>query len=225
MSFIIDKGTNNRIIIKEIFSKMGSQIIVEGSNNLITLEDNVMFRNSKISILGDNNICLLSKDSQFKNSVLTLRNSSSIYIGKQTTLARGEIFAAESSCIKIGDNCMLAKGYEIRSSDVHPIWDINNGKRINNSEDILIGNHVWLAKDTMVMKGTELQSFTTVAARAVVTSKFNRKFIIIGGVPAKIIKSNVVWGRSVSSKTINQDKYLHSNQEFIDSSKEYTTQK
>lgn len=208
MSFIIDEGQNNRVIIKNIFSKMHSKIIIKGDNNTIVLDDDVKIRYSKISVVGDNNYCHLHQNSSLKYTVLTLRDASNVSIGQGTTIGNVELIAVESTKIFIGEDCMIAAECELRTSDMHPIYSIQSGERINPAQDILIGNHVWLAKRVMVHKGSRIPNHTTVGAGAIVTSGFEEEYTLLAGVPAKKIKEGIVWGRSTSNKSLTEDQTL-----------------
>jgi acetyltransferase-like isoleucine patch superfamily enzyme len=56
------------------------------------------------------------------------------------------------------------------------------------SESVLIGDNVWLGRNVMLLKGTKLENNIIVAAGSVVSKEFTQN-AIIGGVPAKVIKS------------------------------------
>jgi acetyltransferase-like isoleucine patch superfamily enzyme len=208
MSWITDNGVNNKVVLKNIFSKMHSKIVIEGDNNTIILDDDIKLRYSKITIVGDNNHCYLKKNSSLKYITAVLRNESSIVIGKDTTIGKVEMIAVESSKIHIGDDCMIASGCELRTSDMHPIYSINSGLRINLAKDIFIGNHVWLAKYVVINKGSYIANNICIGLGAIVTSKFEEENVILAGIPAKVIKKNVIWGRSTSNKTLYDDASL-----------------
>lgn len=55
--------------------------------------------------------------------------------------------------------------------------------------DIFIGDRCWLGMNAVVLPGVKLGPQTIVAAGAVVTRSFPQGRILIGGVPAKVIKS------------------------------------
>ena len=54
---------------------------------------------------------------------------------------------------------------------------------------IKIGNHCWLAANSVILPGVELGNNVIVGAGAVVTKSFE-KDSIIGGVPAKLIRKD-----------------------------------
>ena len=53
--------------------------------------------------------------------------------------------------------------------------------------DIIIGNDVWLCGGCVVTAGTKITDGVIVAANAVVTHDIAEPYVIVAGVPAKII--------------------------------------
>jgi len=113
--------------------------------------------------------------------------------------------------IQIGDNVGLgthgfyggAGGLEIGDDtifgnyvSVHP--ENHNFKNLNipirlqgvNHKGIKIGKNCWIGAKVTILDGTEIGDGCIVAAGAVVNGKFPQN-VIIGGIPAKIIKSRV----------------------------------
>lgn len=60
------------------------------------------------------------------------------------------------------------------------------------SAPIVIGNHVWIGLNVTILKGVTIGDGCMVAAGAVVTKSFPPNYLI-GGVPAKIIKEDILW--------------------------------
>lgn len=82
--------------------------------------------------------------------------------------------------------------------------DAETKQPLNPPADINIGNHCWICEDITIAKGVSINDDTIVAAKSYVTKSFNQKNIIVGGIPAKIIKENVTWTSQP------YDKYLES---------------
>lgn len=108
------------------------------------------------------------------------------------------IHANDLHSITIGDDCLFAN-VRIYNSDMHSIFDEDNGERINNSKDIVIENKVWAARDTLILKGTKLGNNTVIGAGSVVCGQFPER-IILAGNPAKEIKKNCSWSRTLSKR-------------------------
>lgn len=92
--------------------------------------------------------------------------------------------------ITIGNDVCIAEGTVIRDSDNHHIYRDD----YKMSAPITIGNHVWIGMNAMILKGVTIGDGAVVAAGAVVTRDVPAK-VMVGGVPAKIIKENVEWGK------------------------------
>ena len=56
-------------------------------------------------------------------------------------------------------------------------------------KDVIIGENCWIGMNVVIMPGVSIGDNTVVAAGAVVTKSFSEGHLIIGGNPAKIIKS------------------------------------
>ena len=102
---------------------------------------------------------------------------------------------ARDANVHIGSDCMLSRKIEIRSSDVHKIYDRDNGKRLNPAGDIIISNHVWIAAKAILSKGVRISSGSIIGAASFVNKTFTEDNVIIAGSPAKIVKRNIRWKR------------------------------
>lgn len=118
-----------------------------------------------------------------------------VAIGKNTTMTRDiHICAQESgSSILIGEDCMFSNKITIRTSDSHPIYD-HEGKRLNPPADVKIGNHVWIAPESTVMKGVWIGDNAIIGSKSLVTKKVDSN-CLAAGIPARMIRGNVFWTR------------------------------
>lgn len=57
--------------------------------------------------------------------------------------------------------------------------------------DVSIGKNCWVGMNAVILPGVALGNRTVVAAGAVVTKSFNDGYVVIAGVPAKIIKKSM----------------------------------
>jgi len=194
-----------------------ASIKVIGNNNKITIEENVSIRHSNITIKGNNISLYFGKNVELTGSIISLFQNTSLFIDENSTLGNGEITIAEENSITIGKDCMFAHGYEIRTSDMHPIYSLDSGKRINIGQDIMIGNHIWLGKNVTILKGAAIDNNSVVGINSIITKKFLEKNVVISGIPAKILKRNIVWGRKMYHQTMYDDSTLS---QFINGYKE-----
>lgn len=90
--------------------------------------------------------------------------------------------------ISIGNDVAIAHDVAIRDSDVHHL-----GHPLHlNTKPIEIGDHVWIGMRATVLKGVKIGAGSVIAAGAVVTKDIPPKSMV-GGVPARIIRSDVEW--------------------------------
>lgn len=121
-----------------------------------------------------------------------------LYIGKQTSIeAPCEIAVCEGKDVKIGNDCMFGPNLMIRTSDSHPLFD-NFGRRINQAENVYIGEHVWIGVDVLILKGTIIPDNSVIGARSLLTHSFKSANSVYAGNPCKLIKSNIIWKRSLN---------------------------
>ena len=93
------------------------------------------------------------------------------------------------NCFKhiiIGDDCGIGDNVTISDSNHHSI----DGK--DPVAPVTIGNHVWICSNAMITAGVTINDGAVVAAGAVVVEDVPAH-CMVGGVPAKVIRENVVW--------------------------------
>ena len=101
-----------------------------------------------------------------------------------------QLAAIEGTRIIIEEDCLFSSGVKIRTGDSHSIVDME-GNRINPSEDVVIGEHVWLGTDVICLKGTRIPGHCIVGARALTNRSFAEGNCVLAGVPARIVKTGV----------------------------------
>lgn len=134
-----------------------------------------------------------------KRAHLEIRGKFSIHTGCSVAVNEGAYLVLGSGYINhraflecyaritIGDGVAIAKGVTIRDSDAH---SINGNPQI--SAPIVIGNHVWIGTDAIILKGVTIGDGSVIAAGAVVTRDVPPK-TLVAGVPARILKTDVSW--------------------------------
>ena len=88
---------------------------------------------------------------------------------------------------------MFSSDIRISTGDSHSI--LQDGKRVNPSENVIIGDHCWIGTKVDILKGSRICNGSIVGCRALVLSKFEEKNIVLAGVPAKKVKENTDWCR------------------------------
>ncbi len=86
--------------------------------------------------------------------------------------------------IQIGTNTWIGPRVSLVSMN-HTPYDFT---QYENTGPIVIGNNCWLATNVVILPGVRLGNHVVCAAGAVVTQSFEEDNLLLGGVPAKIIK-------------------------------------
>lgn len=190
------KGKNNSIkLCSDAISNF--KIIVVGSNNSIHIENSRFLKNLEIRIFGDHNHIFIGNSTWIMNSQILIEGNTSICsIGALCTIEGAQLSLTENNTeLIIGEDCMFADSIVFRTGDSHSIYDLATGVRLNAASNIEIGSHVWLAQGVTILKKSVIPTGSIVAAKSVVNKKFDEPNILIAGVPAKQVKSGIVWTR------------------------------
>ena len=175
---IIGKGNN--ILIKDTVTG-AINIFVYGDNNNITIDDNVFVYILDIFV-GQNH----------KNFGPV--HNCNVQIGKGTSFESTQIIIKNSNAkLNIGKNCMFAFNITLYHTDSHPIFNLTSNKIINKIKTLHIGNHVWIGANVTILKNSFIADDCIVGWGSVVSGKFVIEHTVIGGNPAKPIKTNVTW--------------------------------
>lgn len=109
-------------------------------------------------------------------------------------------FAGSEMAVEIGSFCSLAANVTILAGGGHDpnwvsTWPIREVFGLPEQYEhhpvykgpVVIGNDVWLGRDSLIMDGVTIGDGAVIAARAVVT-KDVRPYAVVGGIPAKEIR-------------------------------------
>lgn len=108
-----------------------------------------------------------------------------------------ELAACEGKTILIGDDCMFSHDIAFRTTDSHSIIDAH-GKRQNKAKDIVIGKHVWIGLECLILKGCTIPDNCIVGAKSLVSASLEiKENSIVAGNPARVIKENINWCRDL----------------------------
>ena len=153
--------------------KMGKQVVIGKNVSLLRFPKNI-FINDNVVVKDGANICSCNSNAIIK-------------IGKNTTVGF-YTFIYSSSSIQIGANCLIAPFVYIVDSN----HQIKKNKLINQqdniSKKIIIGNDVWIGTGAKILMGTKIGNGAVISAGAIVNKDVD-PYIIVGGVPAKIIST------------------------------------
>lgn len=153
-------------------------------------------KNVRVVIYGINHNLIIEDHTNVKHGLLRFEDKgSTMHIGRKTTIESAVLSVAENgTSISIGEDCMLSKDIRIATSDAHSVIDTESGKRINPAADIILENHVWVGNSAFINKRCTIGRDSIIAGRSVVTHSVEPN-TIAAGVPAKVVKTGVIWDR------------------------------
>lgn len=183
---LVDKGKTR--ILKDI----------KGVNNYVSIGVDSILNDVSIRIRGNNNKlifgdkCVIGEECSFWIE----GNNVSINIGNLCTFTQKVHFCAQEdfTSIVVGDDCMFSNDIIVRTSDSHPIYDMNSGKRINPPCNVVIGNHVWIAPTSKIMKGARIGNNSIIGSNTMVNGFVPNNSLAVG-YPSKVVKENIKWTR------------------------------
>jgi acetyltransferase-like isoleucine patch superfamily enzyme len=135
-----------------------------------------------------------------EHSKMIVNNNFSIHSGlhiiilKNATLKLGSGYISRHlkikcySSISIGENVAFSENVTIWDSDAHEI----NYEGYVKTAPIIIGDHVWIGTNVIILKGVTIGNGAIIAAGSVV-NKDIPAHTLAAGVPAKVIKNNIDW--------------------------------
>ncbi|PDZ42429.1 maltose O-acetyltransferase [Bacillus wiedmannii] len=106
----------------------------------------------------------------------------------------GKSFFANFNCVildvcevRIGDNCMFAPGAHIYTA-THPLHPVERNSGKEYGKPVKIGNNVWVGGGAIINPGISIGDNAVIASGAVVTKDVPNN-VVVGGNPAKVIKT------------------------------------
>ena len=118
--------------------------------------------------------------------VFNCDNGKNIHVG-DNFLANYNVTILDISEVKIGNNVMIAPHTLITTVN-HPLSPAGRRKNLGIGKGVKIGNDVWIGANVTILPGVTIGNNVVVAAGAVVTKDIPDNSLV-GGVPAKLIKT------------------------------------
>lgn len=125
----------------------------------------------------------------FPNTRIEIKTNGFLELGSGYINSDSIIYCSKH--ISIGNGVFIARGCKIYDCDAHDIVD-KNGKIMNESEEIIIGEHVWIGMNSIILKGVTIGDGSIIGAGSIVTKDVPSKTMVAGN-PATIIKTDVEW--------------------------------
>jgi acetyltransferase-like isoleucine patch superfamily enzyme len=101
--------------------------------------------------------------------------------------ANNNVFICAANYIEIGMATLIGEGVTIMDHEAHGI-EPENRRLTGEIGEIKIGSNVWIGNNVTILKNSFIGDNTIVAAGAIVSGTFPAN-VIIGGVPAKLIRN------------------------------------
>ena len=197
-------GSANRVNLDNV-RLVRSRVCVDGFNNHLAIEPDTRLIDSHISVRGNGHRIKIGPNCILGGLTLVLQSSDcAVEIGEGTTSGSANIDLGEPNVrLTIGRDCMISHRVEIMCGDGHSLDDAVTGERLNHPRDIVIGDHVWLAAESAILKGASVGDHSTVGFRSVVTSAIPAHSVAIG-IPARVIRFGVTWTRELPWQSLDK---------------------
>ena len=166
-----------------------------------------------------NFLVMSQADITMRKSVRSVQGKICCYNGSRLNIEKGlsagkELFISVPflSQLFIGEDVMISFDVMIFSGDGHSIFQkVDGSYKLQSRCDtnkIVIGDHVWIGYGAKILKGTEIGDGSVVGAGAIVNKKFPNN-VIITGIPARIIKTDIAWSRGVHIPELYYDELVY----------------
>lgn len=183
----------NNIQIKNMMRNCS--IRVDGNSNNITILGEL--HNVRITIEGNHNIIFIGKNTVMLGGDITeIDDNNEIVIGENVGIQKNtRIVSLEGKNIRIGDNCSISYDVEFRTSDAHSLFIKKEDElvRTNSAENIFIGNHVWIAQQVLILKGTNIGNNCVVGAKSLIHKMNITENSLVTGIPARVVREDIIW--------------------------------
>lgn len=121
-----------------------------------------------------------------------------LWIDKDATFSVGKNFYCNKNClfrvmdnVSFGDDVLMGWDIEFNTADGHQICV--DGKEKMSHASVAIGNHVWIGSHVRVAKGAVIPNQCVVAQASLVNKRFEKEHVLIGGIPAQVVREGVEW--------------------------------
>lgn len=122
-----------------------------------------------------------------------------LHVKPNATLSLGKNFAISgttkiicTNSIEMGDDVQFSWDSLVMDSNAHTIYNCD-GNELEKTGTICLGNRIWIGANTTLLKGTRIADDSVVASNSLVNKAFSDQKVLIGGIPAKIIKQIGGW--------------------------------
>lgn len=180
-----------------------SRIGIKGRCNTVIICDDVRLRDSTILVQRDANIVVIGNCALLWRVSLKISGGKSAFMmGRNATWVGGSgLCEASERNIIVGNDCMFAQSVVLRTHDGHGIFSRATGEQVNEPASVAVHEHVWLGNSVRVNKGAIIHRGSVLAAGSVVSGTVE-SHCVYGGVPARKIREDITWSRTMQFEDI-----------------------
>lgn len=125
---------------------------------------------------------------RFRNGTIEIqvRSESAQVIISDKVFTNNNLFICAANLIKIGEGTRIGESVTIIDHEAHGLAPDRRAE-IGEIGEVNIGENVWIGNNVTILKNSSIGDNTIVAAGAIVSGNFPSN-VIIGGIPAKVIR-------------------------------------
>lgn len=130
-----------------------------------------------------------------------MRNTGqSLFWGLNATSVQTDIEIEGAGCsVLVGDDCMFSSRIFVRNYDMHSIFSTKTLELLNPAPgSVIFEQHVWVGQDVLILGGQRIGFGSIVGAKSMVKDSVSPE-TAVGGSPARVLRSDISWCRSVES--------------------------
>lgn len=186
---------NNKVINSGDAIFRSSVIRFSGKNNVLYVADGARQIRSSINFLGDSSVAYIGSSTRNATITADIYHESVLYIGRElSTNGVLKLSLSERKSIIIGDDCMFSYGIFLRTSDPHLLYSTSDYTRINPSQSVIVGDHVWISQNVLMLKGASIGSGSVIGANSILSKAYPSN-VAVAGAPARVVREDIFWKR------------------------------
>lgn len=198
------KSGGNRLLIvhvdgteEQINSIPNLRIEFTGKNSVIKIHEPFRLKKGHF-VLGEGGYIELGAGSIIRINLYIDAKAPNVTVkfGKKANIGVASILAGdeEGTEVIVGDEFLTSTDLYMRTADGHTIYDIETKRILNRPKfGIHIGNHVWCGYGVTILKDADIPENCVLGACSVVGKASFVPNSIIAGIPAKTVRTNVMW--------------------------------
>lgn len=194
-----------------------------GDDCKVYIGEKVIIKEGNWLLNGDCASVCIAENASITDSNIIMYSHSRLDVGNGTSVFGVMIRAFQNTQIITGKDCMISQNVVLYAGDGHAVFDVEKAERINNPFDnsndvnrytIKLGDHVWIGMSAVLLNGTEVDSGSIIGMGSIVKGKFPNNCSIAGN-PARVIRKNIAWSRSIMDMDISAcgDEYINQTDE------------